>query len=715
MIIQGTNGVDILLGTSSNDIIYGFDGNDTLKGGKGADSIYGGGGNDTIYGEAGNDFLDGNSGSDTLYGDAGNDVFHYSYNENLGSTDVYDGGTGTDKLVLSFNEAEYATLSTSINNAVAAFNSPKAPAIFNFNQYITNMNLSVTKIESLVINVAPKAVSDSTTTNEMTPIIFNVLANDSDFNGNLLTLSNITGMPLGTSASIVNNKIYFDPGTAFHYLTIGDTATVVLTYSVTDGYATSNAQLNITITGVGPVARADHFNGLAFGALDSANVLTNDAGAVSAELVSGPERASSFTFYTDGTFDYTPQAGFFGTDTFIYRAFDGFNYSAPKEVLLDMLYHAPLRSDFSPSDAFNLNSNPYATKTIFLDFDGHVTTNTAWNADNNIAVINTPAFSLDGDLSSFSTTELNAIIDSWYQIQEDFAPFNVNVTTLDLSSVDPNWLNNTGAGDAAWGMTLAIGGAWNDWLKSSAGGVAYEPSFGAAYYNTAFIFEDNIFTSKDLAEISSHEIGHTLGVSHDGVGNQEYYLGNDLWAPIMGTAYNSTVTQWSKGEYPNANNLQDDLATITTRTDNGFSYRLDDHSNDVNSFSDATLLQFNFSDVNPGTAVLGSQGVIETRQDIDVFTFNVDSAHNNTFDLKVSANSIYPNLNIEASLIHFNTNGTPISTQVSNPSNNLSASFDNLAAGSYIVSVAGVGDGDPLTGGYSDYASLGNYNIFGVG
>ena len=35
-----------------------------------------------------------------------------------------------------------------------------------------------------------------------------------------------------------------------------------------------------------------------------------------------------------------------------------------------------------------------------------------------------------------------------------------------------------------------------------------------------------------------------------------------MWAPIMGVGYQKPVVQWSKGEYTNANNTQNDLTII---------------------------------------------------------------------------------------------------------------------------------------------------------
>ncbi|WP_305803521.1 hypothetical protein, partial [Thiolapillus sp.] len=55
-------------------------------------------------------------------------------------------------------------------------------------------------------------------------------------------------------------------------------------------------------------------------------------------------------------------------------------------------------------------------------------------------------------------------------------------------------------------------------------------------------------------------------MSHDGTSSAGYYSGHGdgfvSWAPIMGVGYYKNVTQWSKGEYPDASQVQDDLAII---------------------------------------------------------------------------------------------------------------------------------------------------------
>ena len=78
-----------------------------------------------------------------------------------------------------------------------------------------------------------------------------------------------------------------------------------------------------------------------------------------------------------------------------------------------------------------LHSNPSATKKVFLDFDGQTITGTSWNDYNSGRPIHAPAYDLDGNILDFNSTEIARIQQIWQRVSEDFAPFNVDVTTED--------------------------------------------------------------------------------------------------------------------------------------------------------------------------------------------------------------------------------------------------------------------------------------------
>ncbi len=353
------------------------------------------------------------------------------------------------------------------------------------------------------------------------------------------------------------------------------------------------------------------------------------------------------------------------------------------------------------SQTFLLHSNPGASKKIYLDFDGHVTSGTSWNsAFTGGASIVTPAYDFNGNTSSFSNSELERIQFIWQRVAEDYAPFDVDVTTQDPGSAA---LTKSGTGDTEWGIRVVIGGSSTAWY-GSAGGVAYVGSFNWSSDTPTFVFEEQLGNGaeKYTAEAISHEVGHTLGLSHDGrtSPSEGYYQGHGSgatgWAPIMGVGYYKELTQWSKGEYAYANNKQDDLTIITTQ--NGFGYRTDDHGNTLSTATPAAVA---------GTT-LTAWGMIERSSDVDVFSFTTDAG---AISLAATPFERSPNLDILMEL--FNASSSLVAS--SNPGSLLSGSLTNLVvtAGMYYVRISGVGYGDPLTTGYTDYGSLGQYLVTG--
>lgn len=363
-------------------------------------------------------------------------------------------------------------------------------------------------------------------------------------------------------------------------------------------------------------------------------------------------------------------------------------------------YEAPANAPFPLSETFQLHSLPGADHTIYLDFDGHTTSGTPWNnAFNGGNDFVTPEYDFD-NTPGFSDAELEAIQFVWQRVMEDFAPFHVNVTTEEPPVAD---LINSGGSDTRWGIRVAIGGSNADWLNLGAGGIAYVGSFTDGIDNPTFVFPDNLGNGneKNVAEATSHEVGHTLGLSHDGDAVNSYYTGHGSgetgWAPIMGVGYGQNLVQWSQGEYSGANQQQDDLSIITGN--NGFGYRVDDHGN-----SNATATEFTYN----GLAI-SSSGIIERNTDVDVFEF---VSGKGVINIDIAEFELGPNLDVLAEL--YDSDGNLVAS--SNPTNELGASitYDVTKEGFFYLHISGTGKGDPLGTGYTDYGSLGQYTITGL-
>jgi hypothetical protein len=380
------------------------------------------------------------------------------------------------------------------------------------------------------------------------------------------------------------------------------------------------------------------------------------------------------------------------------------------------------------SNTFLLHSNPFATKTIYLDFNGHILpAGSAWaNGYNGGNAINAPAWSLDADTTTFSDAERSIIQGIWQRVAEDFAPFDVNVTTEDRGEA---YLTRSSSSDQVYGTRALISPIGSYF---GGGGIAYVGVFNYVgdNYKPALIFPENLANNeKYIAEAVTHEVGHNLGLDHDGTSTTGYYQGHGSgatgWASIMGVGYYQQLTQWSKGEYSGANNKEDDLSIITTNS--GFGYRADEAGNTAVGAGNLGILGVNAN--NTSLSDINQFAIIQQTTDQDWFKFTTGNGSINltiqdisqafinnggTFSAQyLTPASGITNLDIWAGI--YGADGTTLVAQ-SNPVDLLSANFTNLFlnAGTYYLAIDGIGKGDPLTTGYSDYGSLGQYSISGT-
>lgn len=342
---------------------------------------------------------------------------------------------------------------------------------------------------------------------------------------------------------------------------------------------------------------------------------------------------------------------------------------------------------FPLAQTFKLHSLAGASKVIYLDFDGHITSGTYWNGYNGGADIISAPYDFNGNSGSFSEAELNRIQNIWARVAEDFAIYNIDVTTEDPGI---EALRRSSSSDENFGVRIVISPT-SSWY-GSAGGVAYVGSFAWSSDTPAFVFSSNLANGNEkyVTDAASHETGHTLGLSHDGVtGGTAYYRGHGSWAPIMGVAYNKAISHWSKGEYTDASNKEDDLAVMLNY---GASFRPDDHGDWIDN---ATMLSGD---------TLDAAGIIERNGDLDAFGFQTEAG---TIAITIEPATIDPNLDIMVQVLDDGGNliGEDDEYYILPASLNL-----NLPAGTYYILVDGVGTGDPDTG-YSDYASAGQYFI----
>jgi Ca2+-binding RTX toxin-like protein len=375
-------GDDYLEGGRGDDTIYGDGGNDTLVGGEGADMLYGGAGKDVLKanlgdtvadgGSAGNDYdildlsgqglirvvnlsVDGN-------GNGYNGTVQFlnadgSVNGTLDFTEIeeikgeyYNGAPVANDDSLTTDEDNSASINVLANDSdpeggpltvVSASAEHGVVTIgpdgkltytpdpdYNGEDTITyvieddhgNQDTAEVGVTVTPVNDLPVATDDDATTNEDEPIVIEVLGNDSDVDGDPLTVTSASAGH-GTVTIGADGKLTYTPDPDWN-------GTDTITYEISDGNGgTDSATVTVTVCPVNdaPVAVDDVAN-VDYGTPAVISVLLNDYDVDGDPLsINGVPTAlhGTVTVNADGTLTYTPDAGYSGPDTISYEISDG--------------------------------------------------------------------------------------------------------------------------------------------------------------------------------------------------------------------------------------------------------------------------------------------------------------------------------------------------------------------------------------------------------
>jgi large repetitive protein len=200
--------------------------------------------------------------------------------------------------------------------------------------YLVNDGAAESAVATVTINVTavddpPLAVNDEYTTQEDTPLAIDaaagLLANDSDPDSTSLAVTMVSEPVHGIVSLNADGSFAYTPSADF-------SGVDGFSYTLSDGILESDVAtvtINVTAVADAPVAMDDPFTtaedtplvvDLAGGVL--ANDSDTDGDSLTAELVSGPAHGA-LTMNADGSFSFTPEANFNGSDSFVYKAIDG--------------------------------------------------------------------------------------------------------------------------------------------------------------------------------------------------------------------------------------------------------------------------------------------------------------------------------------------------------------------------------------------------------
>jgi PKD repeat protein len=356
----------------------------------------------------------------------------------------------------------------------------------------------------------------------------------------------------------------------------------------------------------------------------------------------------------------------------------GTSQKGPNESIAGTTPTAPL------DQTFRLHSKADAPLKIVLNFEGASITGSRWNTTK-LRRIAAGAFNTDRR-RGFSAAERTAIQYIWQRVAEDFAPFDVDVTTE----------NTAASALAGKGVVVMVTPSIKSLCNCAL--LAHVDSFGSGYEAPLFVFASNLngASEKSVAESISHAVGRSLGLGADpAVTGQSrfegYGSGADGWAPIMGNASFKELTQFTNGFYQGGDRLWNNFEDEFELMDRYLARRADEAGENL---TEAAKLM---PAIAGGRARAAVQGVLQREGDVDVFA--LDAAAGN---LSVTLAPHARGANTRLKLTLLNTGGVLQPTQQADAA---PGSFSwNVPGGTYFLKV----EADTAT---FAYGNLGNYRL----
>ena len=179
--------------------------------------------------------------------------------------------------------------------------------------------MATVTVNVTAVNDPPVARPDAGMTNEDTPLRLSPLVNDTDVDGNPLTVSAASAVN-GTVVINADGTITYTPNANFN-------GTDIITYQISDGRGGfSTATISVTVApindppvAVNDVASLDEDTSVRIPVL--ANDSDGDGDPLRVTAATAPN--GNVVINADGTVTYTPRADFFGTDIITYSITDG--------------------------------------------------------------------------------------------------------------------------------------------------------------------------------------------------------------------------------------------------------------------------------------------------------------------------------------------------------------------------------------------------------
>uniref|UniRef100_UPI003F6BC395 cadherin-like domain-containing protein n=1 Tax=Roseicyclus sp. TaxID=1914329 RepID=UPI003F6BC395 len=470
--------------TGGDDVIDGGEGADTIIGGAGDDTIGGGAGDDITYGDnaqgfgtlsvpdqiadqdgaGGDDLFVGGLGADQSWGEGGNDTLAVGSAAN-GAGDIFVAGNGpddtTDNDVLDLRGAGPVT----INASADATDDGAQQGTVTFADGSTLQFFQVETIITDPVDLAPVAGDDLASVDEDGVVTIDVLANDSDPDGDVLTIAEASVPPEQGTVAIVGDQLVFTPAENFN-------GEATISYTVADPAGnTDGASVTVTVApvndapdAVNDTATTDEEAPVTIDVLGNDTDVDGDALTITAASV---PTAQGTVEILGNQLVFTPADDFFGEATISYAITDGNGGTDVAEVTVDVrnVNDAPVATnDIATTDEdvavvvdllgndSDVDGDPLSIGTVSVDpaqgtvvdnGDGTVTFTPAPNFNGPATITYTVVDGAGGEDTGTATVNVSSVIDPPDAVNDTATTDEDTPVTIDVLANDTDPDNQT--------------------------------------------------------------------------------------------------------------------------------------------------------------------------------------------------------------------------------------------------------------------------------
>ena len=587
---------------------------------------------------------------------AQNDSYSTNANTTLDGPSVLANDSGVDITVTSYSNTTVAGSSVVVNPN-GTFTYIPATGFSGTDQF----NYTITDIASqqasatVTITVLPVAQADSGTTSVNMQLSPSTSVLDNDIGTGL----SVSGYDLNT---IAGGTVSMDTAGFYTYQPPASFSGMdQFNYTIVDqigNFATTSVMLNVL-----PIANNDSGTTSANTTLNGPSVLNNDLGTNlsifsfnSISLNNG-----SVQMATDGTYSYTPPAGFSGFDSFNYTAQDGSGLQSSATVFVDVTPVA--NNDTGQTNAntilngASVLANDFGTNLAVVSFTNITAAGATVQVSSNGTYVYTPPLNFSGS-DSFNYTLEDGVG------QQSSATVTISILPVANNDFGETVANVSFDGNSVFSNDIGTGISLYSYDENSqAGGEVFVRSDGTYNYAPPLNFSGSDQFGYTIIDQSGQQSSgvvfiNVLPIARDNTGATQAntpFEGESVFLNDTGT--NLSIYSFSQGVNGGIVNMNDDgtylyIPPLNYSGPDGFSYTLTDSAgNQATAIVSMTVdpLAFNYTETTAVNTPLTGRSVLtlSAGTNLSVDSFAATSANNGTVTLNTATGQyVYtPSLN----------------------------------------------------------------------